>query len=342
MLALPLLATSAARAQQVKLRATLQVPVAQPFYGASLVRLKEEVEKASNNAITIEIFDKGRLFNDTQVVDAVASGAVDIGTTATHQYARKVPAVGIINLPFLFNFRALVNAAVAPGSEIRKLLDHAILTQLGVRVLWWQGIGESVFYSKGQDYADPGRLKDQRIAVPGKALEELIWRCGGKPSAMGIETFESAIRAGALDGAGMITVGSARNFGLVNVTDTITFTADSPVEFILVINEKRWRSLPPWYRHLIAEAARKVEREAREHMPEVLAKFTAFVTGKGMRIKTLTPDQVADWRACSAEMLGNFMEQNGELARKLMAAYAKLRTDPCCTEAPSTAAFTRR
>jgi hypothetical protein len=61
-----------------------------------------------------------------------------------------------------------------------------------------------------------------------------------------------------------------------------------------------------------------------------------------MAIKELTPDQVAEWRACSADMLATYMERNGELARKLMKAYGKLRTDPCCTAAPSTAAFTRR
>jgi hypothetical protein len=56
----------------------------------------------------------------------------------------------------------------------------------------------------------------------------------------------------------------------------------------------------------------------------------------------LTPDNVADWRACSADMVADYMDRNGELARRLMAAYSKLRTDPCCTAGPSEAAFTRR
>jgi hypothetical protein len=61
-----------------------------------------------------------------------------------------------------------------------------------------------------------------------------------------------------------------------------------------------------------------------------------------MTIRELTPDQVAEWRACSADMLARYMEANGELAAKLMAAYAKLRTDPCCMAGPSTKVFTRR
>jgi hypothetical protein len=62
-----------------------------------------------------------------------------------------------------------------------------------------------------------------------------------------------------------------------------------------------------------------------------------------LQIQHLTHDQVAEWRACSAEMLAEYMEANGELAQRLMAAYGKLRTDPCCTTGPgSEMAFTRR
>lgn len=34
-------------AQQVRLKANLQVPVSNPFYGVTLVRFKEEVERQS-------------------------------------------------------------------------------------------------------------------------------------------------------------------------------------------------------------------------------------------------------------------------------------------------------
>jgi hypothetical protein len=35
------------------------------------------------------------------------------------------------------------------------------------------------------------------------------------------------------------------------------------------------------------------------------------------------------------------MEKNGELARRLMDAYGKLRTAPCCTVGPGEGAFTQ-
>src|SRR5215470_3778097 len=63
-----------ASAQQVKLRATIQVPLTERLWGVALARFKEEVEKRSENTVVIEVFDKGKLYIDDEAVDAVASG----------------------------------------------------------------------------------------------------------------------------------------------------------------------------------------------------------------------------------------------------------------------------
>jgi hypothetical protein len=59
-----------------------------------------------------------------------------------------------------------------------------------------------------------------------------------------------------------------------------------------------------------------------------------------MKVHDLTPDQTSEWRACSAEVLENYMTR-GELATKLIQAYGKLREDPCCNTGP-VGTFTRR
>jgi C4-dicarboxylate-binding protein DctP len=327
-------------AQQLKLKANLQTPLF-TTYGKSMVRFKEEVERRSKSAITIEIFDKAQLYRDEQVVGAVSSGAVDIGTTATQQFAYGAPAVAVIDLPFLFNFRALIDTAARPGSEIRKLIDEAILAKLGVRVLWWQPLGDTVFYSKGRHVADPERLKEQRVAVPSKPLEELIRRCGGLPTSLSVQKFQDAIGGGTLDMA-MASFAAFQTLNLSTVTDTITYTAHAPLEFLLVINEKTWQSLSPSHRDIMADAARSVEREVREQLSKLEVEISKMATDKGIKIRRLTPDQVAEWRACSADLVADYMDKNGDLARRLMAAYSKLRTDPCCAVGPGGDAFMRR
>jgi C4-dicarboxylate-binding protein DctP len=330
-----------AGAQDVKLRVALQGPVTSPFYGVTLTRLKEEVERRSDGTLSVEIVDKGRLFGDGQMVDAVSSGAVEIGITASQIFVRRAPSLAFLDLPFLFNFQALIDAAARPGSEIRRLIDETVLAEVGVRVLLWQSVGNTHFYSKGRDVAEVARLKDQRVAVPGKALEGFIVQCGGRPTTLPTPKFADSIKDGTLDMA-LMTLGGNRNFGLWKVQDTITLTAHAPVEFLLVMNEGTWRSLSPGHRTVLTEAARIAEREARARVAGIEAASERFALDKGLKLVPLTPDQVAEWRACTADMVADYMEKNGEQARRLMAAYSKLRTDPCCSKGPGEAAFTRR
>jgi C4-dicarboxylate-binding protein DctP len=330
-----------AGAQVVKLRVALQGPVTSPFYGVTLTRLKEEAERRSDGTLSIEIIDKGRLFGDGQMVGAVSSGAVELGITASQIFVAQAPSLAFLDLPFLFNFSALMDAAAQPGSEIRKLIDATILSEVGVRVLLWQSVGNTHFYSKGQDVADVARLKDQRVAVPGKALEELVTRCGGRPTTLPINKFAERITEGAVDMA-LMTLGGNQTLGLWQAQDTLTLTAHASVEFLLIVNDRTWHSLSPAHRAVMTEAIRIVEPEARARVATIEAASERFAIDKGFKIVRPTPDHVAEWRACTADMVADYMAKNGEQARRLMVAYRKLRMDPCCTAGPGTGSFTRR
>jgi C4-dicarboxylate-binding protein DctP len=327
-----------ADAQQVTLRATLQVAVSEPYLGVPLVHLKDEVERRSNNTVSIQIIDKGKLYIDTQVVGGVASGAVEMGVAGTYQFAKALPEIAIIEQPFLFNFEALIRAATSPGSEMRKLIDEAILEKAGVRVLWWQPVGGSVFFSKGMDVAEPHVIRNRKVRVFSQVTAQLTTRCGGHPTIISTSKMHDAMKDGAVDLA-MGSVTSVEPRGLWKVADTITRTDHAPIEFLLLVNEKAWQALSPDHRIVIAEAAREVERVARDRFTRNEASAYAFAREKGMQIRAVTADQVAEWRACSAGVLEDYMSAGGDLARRLLAAYGRLRADPCCTSGPSPSPF---
>jgi hypothetical protein len=69
-------------------------------------------------------------------------------------------------------------------------------------------------------------------------------------------------------------------------------------------------------------------------MADVEAKAYAFAQSKGMKVRDLSPNDVSEWRACSAALLDDYMSEAGELASRLMAAYGILRTQPCCSAGP--------
>lgn len=327
--------------EPVTLKLSLQVATDNPQLGVSVVQFKDEVERESKKSVLVEIFDKGRLYIDDQVLGAIQSGAVDLGMVGINQISRKLPAAEIIEQPFLFNFEALVQAAADPERELRRLLDKAILEALGVRVLWWQTGGyHELFGRDGLDVADPERMRDKKVRVYSSSMASMIERCGGKPQIISITKTLDALKNGTVDLA-MTGVLSAETRHLWQGSDTITRTDIASMEWLIVMNEKSWQALAERQRAVVVAAARHAEHDIREKSSQLEERSWQWARNKGMKIHDLTPDQVTEWRACSADVLESYMKDGGDLVRKLMAAYGRLRADPCCSAGPA-GPFTRR
>src|SRR5262245_54881956 len=276
-----LLGPMSAEAQQIKLRVTLQLPISNHL-GVNLMEFKKEVERRSEGAIGVEIYDNSRLFNDNEALGAVSSGAIEMATITYQQLTQKVPAIGIFEQPFLFNFDALVRAAADPTSEMRQLLDEAILEATGTRVLWWQSYGSSVFFSKGQDTTHPKGLHGRKVRVFGENMAKFVRYCGGYPFLISASKQHQAVKDGTVDMA-MTGITGVDSRQLWKVTDTITRTEHAALEFLVIINEKVWQSLDERTKTVVSESSRKVEQELREQMADIEAKAYAFAREKGMR-----------------------------------------------------------
>jgi C4-dicarboxylate-binding protein DctP len=236
----------------------------------------------------------------------------------------------VIEHPFFFNYEALVRAATDPDGEMRTLLDGAILENTGVRVLFWQAFGSSVFFGKGQDAGTPAAIRGKKIRVAGENMASHINDCEGIPFVMPDSKQFQAIKDGAIDltVSGIMSVTSRE---LWKVTDTITRTEHAALDYVVIINKKTWASLTPGHQAIITAAARRAERVLRQHTADLEAKAYAFAQSKGMKIVELTPDDVVEWRACSANTVEEYMDATGALGERVMAAYGKLRQHPCCT-----------
>jgi C4-dicarboxylate-binding protein DctP len=332
LLACLVLVPVSAGAEPVKIRITLTLPITNHM-GVNLAQFKAEVEKQSRGELTFEIFDNSRLYRDNQTLDAVASGAIEMGSVGISQLVNKMPALDIFGQPFLFNFDALIRAGTDPDGDIRQVLDKAVLERFGVRVLWMQPNGTSVFVSKGYDARTPAAIRGRKVRVFANNVARFVRYCGGDPLNVSASKQYDAVKDGLVDI--LITgIASVPSRGLWKVLDTVTRTEHGALEYTVIINEKVWQSLSDNHKAIITAAAKKVERELRQSMADVEAKAYAFVRAKGMKVHELTPNEVAEWRACSAGIIDEYMSTAGDIAAKTMAAYGKLRTLPCCSAGP--------
>jgi C4-dicarboxylate-binding protein DctP len=331
LLACLVLASPPVGADPVKLRITLQTPETDHL-GMNLKQFKSEVEKRSDGAISVEIYGNSRLYRDNQAVDAVASGAIEMASVGSSQLVRKIPALDIYGQPFLFNFDALVQAGTNPDGEIRKVLDKTVLEGIGVRVLWRQAFGSSVFVSKGLDVKAPAAIRGRKVRAWAPNVAKFIRLCGGDAHVISSSKLVKSVEDGTVEML-MTGISTVESRALWKLLDTITRTEHAALEFPVIINEKLWQSLSDNHKAIISAAARRAERDLRQSMSDIEEKAYTFALSKGMKIYDLSPDHVAEWRACSASIMDDYMS-SGEVATELMAAYGRLRTLPCCSAGP--------
>jgi C4-dicarboxylate-binding protein DctP len=297
------------------LRITLQLPMASSL-GQNLTMFKEEVER--NSDINVEIYDSAQLYRDAEVPEAVGSGEIEMGVVPLTRFVGEIPAVDVFYMPFTLDSQEKVRAATAPGSTVRGPLDEAIL-ETGSRVLWWQAYGGSILLTKGEPLRMPTDLRDKKVRVFGRWLGEWIRELGGAPTLIsGSEQF-LAYQRGTVD-VGMTGLSTIPSRKMWEVMNTITAVNNANVEFIVLINEDRWRSLTGDQRAVLSTAARNAEVHLRDSMAAIEADAVRQALANGMVVHELSDEEAAAWRAASTGLIEKWLSEAGDLGRQVLDA----------------------
>src|SRR5690606_16602634 len=153
-------------------------------FRANVVFFKDQVEKISGGEIKVEIYDSAQLYKGSEIPQAVAAGAIDMGLVLVDEYAGTLPATGLFSVAFLFpNYDVLAKAA-APESPVRQEIDEMIRAT-GTRVLWWQDYGPVQLLSKEHAVSSPADMKGKKVRVLGKPSGDFIEAVGGIPVKIG-------------------------------------------------------------------------------------------------------------------------------------------------------------
>lgn len=329
--------TPETHAQSRELRITVQTPP-KSINNDNLELFKERVETATEGALKISIHVA--LVEDSKVIKAVAGGQVEMGGSRLGHFADAVPAIGIFLLPFMFNMLPVQDSALQPDSAFRRLLDQAVLEKTGARVLWWSPFGTSVLMSKSVPMTSPAAMVGSTVRTYDKISATLVRSCGGIPVYLGGPQQYDGYKTGkAAVGQAGITYVVARR--LWEVLDTVANTRHFADGMLILINEQVWRSLPANHQRIVQDAAVEAQKAILVDLHKRESEGYALAAKNGMTVHEITPDEVAEWRVCSAPVLESFMNNAGELGQRLMEAYGQLRTQPCCS-AGTPGVFTRR
>ncbi len=299
------------------IRVTLQLPEAHPL-GQNWLEFGKIIEKESNGELKMQLFPSAQLFKDKQVPEAVGSGAVEAGSTFMGRFAGAVPAIDVISLPFFFDDEKHLKNSLATGSQMRQILDDAVVEQTGAKVLWWQAFGRNIYLSKGGAIRTPADLEDKKVRTYGKVLGWTVEALGGAPTIMSGSKQFLAYQQGAVD-VGMTGASAVESRKLHEVMDHMTLTYDSAIEFVAVINNDFFNSLSPEHQKIIVSAAAKVEKQLRD---SVYANEAVSVDAmrKKMTVVEITPQEREQWVLATKGVIDKFSENGGITAKAVIDA----------------------
>ncbi|WP_299377037.1 TRAP transporter substrate-binding protein DctP [uncultured Kiloniella sp.] len=306
---------------ETTLRLTLQLPLKHPL-GQNISSFKEEVEKESNGELKIEVFPSAQLFKDKEVPQAVASGAIEMGIASLTRFVGTVPAVDAFYVPFLFDSSEKVQAATAPGSSIRQILDPAI-EKTGAKPLWYQAFGGAIVLTKGdKPIVVPADAKGKKIRSFGATISDTIEALDAAPTIMSGSKQFLAYQNGTVD-AGMTGITAAQSRKLYEVMDHLTLTNHADIEFIVVINNDVWNGLSEKEQAIITKAGQRVEQELRASIANKEAEARKYLADK-INIIELTDEQRAEWKKATSSVVDAYVERAGAEGKAIVEAAGKL------------------
>jgi len=304
------------------LKVTLQVNTKHPV-GANIVYFKNQVEKASNGEIKLQLYDSAQLYKGSEVPQAVSSGAIDMGLVLIDEYAGTLPATGLFSVAFLFPSYEVLGKAAALDSPVRKEIDE-LIRSTGTRVLWWQDYGPVQLLSKGKPVVIPEDMKGKKVRVLGKPSGDFINAVGGIPVKIGGSEQFIAYQRGTVD-VGMTGTTAIQSRKLFEVMDSVTITNHAQTEFLVVINDKLWNSLSEQEKGWISTAAKSAEETLRAATKDENLESEKFIAEKTkMKVIHLTPDQVKAWQAAAAPAVETYIQTAGDVGKRLVDEIKKL------------------
>lgn len=249
-------------------------------------RLKGRVE--------VRVYPDSQLYTDTEVIDALATGGVEMAAPSTSKFTAWVPELQLFDLPFLFRNRDVLYAAMdgAVGRKIFSLLRRKGLLGLA---MWDNGYKQ--LSNNTREIRLPGDAAGLKFRIMGsQVLASQFATLGARGVVMPFSEVYSALEQGLVDGQEN-TWSNIYSKKFHRRQRYITATGHGYLGYLVVTNYAFWRGLPPEIRAELTAILQQVTLWVRANAKAINMESKMKIMAAGTsKITTLTPEERAAWR----------------------------------------------
>ena len=285
------------------------------FHTQNIMQFAEDVEAATDGALSITVHSANSLFGHAEIKDAVRQGLVPIGEILLSRLANEDPIFGVDSIPFL---AASYEEAEKLWEASRPAVEEKLAAE-GLTVLFsvpWPG--QSLYLR--QEVVEPEQMEGLSFRAYNVATERLATLLGATPTQVEEGDIPTAFSTGRVEA--MIT--SPSTGANARAWDFVSHYIDTQAwlpKNIVFVNTDAFESLPEEQREAIREAAEAAETRGWEmSRAETEEKIAALEEG-GMQVSQPS-DALSERLAEIGEtMTEEWLEEAGEEGQAVIDAY---------------------
>ncbi|MBM7598822.1 tripartite ATP-independent transporter DctP family solute receptor [Virgibacillus halotolerans] len=274
----------------------------------------KNVTEKSDGQVNVQVYPNGQLLTDKDMNQSVISGGVEMGVNSSTMWATTVPAMGIFDVPYVFDNYEEAGEALGGdfGDKLRSEMEKR-----GTKVLMFADYGYAQFANNNRPLESPEDFKGLKIRSMGNLPSELIKTYGASPVFMGGGEVYMALQRNTVDGATSGTTAMVqRNYN--EVVHYLTINNYAYLEFILAVNHDFWEELPEKKKVLIEEEASETEEWIRHQAKLEDNRTKNELIDRGMEIYEVSEKEIPIWREAAMPVWNTFVEQAGDVGQELL------------------------
>jgi TRAP-type transport system periplasmic protein len=319
-----LCAPAIVRAQQPKRRvlkpivAGLNSKEGDPTF-ESIARISRILREKYDVELEIQVHPSSMLGTDTQQLEAVQTGFIDITSNVTAQFSSFSDAFAFVDLPYAITSWDMYARLVK--SELWKQQAAKFEAKVPLKVLPPVGSGGfRLLWNNKRAVHAPSAVNGLKVRTTNSQLEIALMRAwGANPTPMAFTETYNALSSGVVEGIHVQPIWTYR-FNLHEVLKHATeVDAIFAVQF-QVMNVNTWKSLPPDIQTAFMAAAEQAAEEANALDHRAEGEFKQKLKDAGMQIYTPSAAEREQWQRA-----GEALWQTASIDRAVIQAMTALR-----------------
>jgi tripartite ATP-independent transporter DctP family solute receptor len=288
--------------------------------GLAAQKFAQLVKEKTKDTIKVELFPNGTLYNETDEVEALQRGSIQMIAPSFSNISEVVPEWMVMDLPFAFQNEDAVEKAFRGriGEILMRKLEPKGMIGLG----FWSNGFQQMTSNRGM-IVHPEDFRDLKIRIlPSKIIEAQFRQLKAKTIPIPFNQVYRSMETGEVD-AGENTISNIYSKRLYQVQKYLTISNHSYLGYGVLMNKAFWEKLSDDQQQVITQAMQEATIWANQNAISLNLKQWDELKKTGqMSVHILTDEERNEWKQALEPV---YVEAQAYVGKELIEAVNELR-----------------